>query len=53
MNKYLLKRYENGSEVTVAEGNDLLGMRNIVNNSPTIFENGYAIYEMKLVERIQ
>ena len=53
MNKYLLKRYENGSEVTVAEGNDLLGMRNIVNNSPTVFKNGYAIYEMKLVERIQ
>ena len=52
MNKYLLKRYENGSEVTVAEGNDLLGMRNIVNNSPSLFKDGYTIYEMKLVERI-
>jgi hypothetical protein len=50
MSKYLLKRYENGNEVTVAEGSDLSGMKSIVNNSPSLFKNGYAIYEMKLVE---
>ena len=50
MSKYLLKRYENGNEVTVAEGTDLSGMKNIVNNSPSLFKNGYVIYEMKIVE---
>lgn len=50
MSKYLLKRYENNREVTVAEGSDLSGMRSVVNNSPSLFKNGYAIYEMKLVE---
>ena len=50
MSKYLLKRYENGSEVTVAEGSNLAGMRDIVNNSPGLFKDGYAIYEMRLVE---
>ena len=50
MNKYLLKRYENNREVTVAEGSDLSSMKSIVNNSPSLFKDGYAIYEMKLVE---
>lgn len=50
MSKYLLKRYENGSEVTVAEGSNLAGMRSIVNNSPGLFKDGYVIYEMRLVE---
>ena len=52
MSKYLLKRYENGSEVTVAEGSNLTSMRDIVINSPRLFKDGYTIYEMKLVERI-
>jgi hypothetical protein len=53
MNKYLLKRYENGSEVTVAEGGNLTSMRGIVVNTPGLFKDGYAIYEMKLVEKIK
>jgi len=50
MSKYLLKRYENGNEVTVAEGSNLASMRDIVNNSPGLFKDGYVIYEMRLIE---
>ena len=48
--RYLLKRIENGNEVTTAEGDSLSGMRDIVKNSTGIFDEGFVIYEMKPIE---
>ena len=48
--RYLLKRIENGNEVTTAEGDSLSGMRSVVKNSTGIFDEGFVIYEMKPVE---
>ena len=48
--KYILKRIENGNEVTTAEGDSLSGMRSVVKNSIGLFREGFVIYEMKPVE---
>ena len=47
---YMLTRFENGSEVIVCYGNSYEGMRKTVENSPGVFMEGYAIYEMNLIE---
>lgn len=44
--KYLLKRLENGREVTVAEGDNLAGMHEMIANSKGLIMGGYIIYEM-------
>jgi hypothetical protein len=48
--RYILKRIENGNEVTTAEGDSLSGMRSVVKNSSGIFKEGFVIYEMKPIE---
>ena len=48
--RYLLKRIENGNEVTTAEGDSLSGMRDVVKSSTGIFDEGFVIYEMKPIE---
>ena len=48
--RYILTRFENGSEVIVCYGNSYEGMRKTVENSPDLFREGYAIYEMNLIE---
>ena len=48
--KYVLKRIENGREVTTVEGDSLPGMQEIVKSSNGLFKEGYVIYEMRPVE---
>ena len=47
MQKYILRRIENGREVTTMECDDLESAR----KQGEAFNEGYAIYETKLVEK--
>ena len=48
--KYILMKIENGNENMIAHGTSLEGMRSIVRNSPQMFNEGYVIYETRVVE---
>jgi hypothetical protein len=48
--KYYLYNYENGREHLIAQGSTKESVRSVVENSPDFFKNGYAIYEVNVVE---
>ena len=50
MEKYILTTFENGYERPICYGSSIQGLRETVNNSKGVFDDGYAIYEAVNVE---
>lgn len=48
--RYMLTRFENGGETIVCYGTSYEGMKKTVENSQDMFKEGYAIYEMNVIE---